>query len=383
MTLIAPLIASFLRERVTNENTRATYAHAFRLLFEFASKRLRLAPSLVGLEQLDASLALAFLDQIQGARRNGSRTRNARLAAIKSFMRFIEPQVPAALDQVRRIVAIPAHRTDLRLVRHLSAAEAHAVLEAPRRDSKSGIRDRAMIYLALTGGLRVSELVGLQLQDIRFDGRLLEVCVHGKGRKERALLLWKEVGMALRAWLALRGEASCPEVFLSARGEPMTRSGFEYLLRKHALSATAVCPSLESRRVSPHVLRHTCALTTLRGTGDLRKVALWLGHASQKTTEIYTQIDPTERLEALESVVPPMLRPGRFRAPDELIAMLTPCEGNRGVSVASPDSRREPRRAARSHPESRAPSRSLAPSDLAMANPRARLRGRRGTAPSW
>src|SRR2546425_6241339 len=199
MTLIAPLIASFLRERVTNENTRATYAHAFRLLFEFASKRLRLAPSLIGLEQLDASLALAFLDQIQGARRNGSRTRNARLAAIKSFMRFIEPQVPAALDQVRRIVAIPAHRTDLRLVRHLSAAEAHAVLEAPRRDSKSGIRDRAMIYLALTGGLRVSELVGLQLQDIRFDGRLLEVCVHGKGRKERALLLWKEVGMALRA----------------------------------------------------------------------------------------------------------------------------------------------------------------------------------------
>ena len=199
MTLIAPLIASFLRERVTNENTRATYAHAFRLLFEFASKRLRLAPSLVGLEQLDASLALAFLDQIQGARRNGSRTRNARLAAIKSFMRFIEPQVPAALDQVRRIVAIPAHRTDLRLVRHLSAAEAHAVLEAPRRDSKSGIRDRAMIYLALTGGLRVSELVGLQLQDIRFDGRLLEVCVHGKGRKERALVLWKEVGMALRA----------------------------------------------------------------------------------------------------------------------------------------------------------------------------------------
>ena len=163
----------------------------------------------------------------------------------------------------------------------------------------------------------------------------------------------------------------------------MTRSGFEYILGKHARSAAAACPSLASRRVSPHVLRHTCALTTLRGTGDLRKVALWLGHASQKTTEIYTQIDPTERLEALESVVPPMLRPGLFRVPDELIAMLTPGEGKRGVSVASPGLRREPRRASRSHPESRAPSRSLVPSDLAMANPRARLRGRRGTAPSW
>ena len=163
---------------------------------------------------------------------------------------------------------------------------------AARSDRRSALRRSRTSVSRLgsrkvhgAGGLRVSELVGLRLQDIRFDGRLLEVCVHGKGRKERALLLWKEVGMALRAWLALRGEASCPEVFLSARGEPMTRSGFEYILRKHARSAAAACPSLASRRVSPHVLRHTCALTTLRGTGDLRKVALWLGHASQKTTE--------------------------------------------------------------------------------------------------
>lgn len=180
-----------------------------------------------------------------------------------------------------------------------------------------------MLYLGLTGGLRVSELVGVRLDDVRFDGRYVEIRVHGKGRKERALLLWKEVGDAIRAWLSIRGHAvACPELFLSATAHPMTRAGFEYILHKHVRTAVRTCPSLAGRSVSPHSLRHTCALDTLRSTGDLRKVSLWLGHASQSTTEIYLQVDPTEKIEALESAVPPRLRPGRFRPQDRLIASL-------------------------------------------------------------
>lgn len=323
MTPIAPHITAFLRERLTCDNTRATYAYAFQLLFTFASKRLAVAPCDLQLEQLDAPLVLAFLDHVQNERGNGARTRNSRLAAIRSFMHFVEHRVPAALDQIRCVLAIPVQRTNTRLVKHLSAAEARAVLDAPDPTSRLGVRDRAMLYLGLTGGLRVSELVGLRLDDVRFDGRYVEIRVRGKGRKERALLLWKEVGDAIRAWLSIRGDAACPELFLSATGHPMTRAGFEYVLHKHVRTAAVTCPSLAAKSVSPHSLRHTCALETLRATGDLRKVALWLGHASQSTTEIYLQVDPTEKIEAIESAVPPRLRPGRFRPPDRLIASLT------------------------------------------------------------
>jgi site-specific recombinase XerD len=327
MTPIAPHITAFLRERLPRErqasqHTCFAYAYTFQILFTFASDRLHVPPSDLQIEHFDAPLVLAFLDHIQSHRGNGPRTRNARLAAIKSFMRFVEHRVPSALDQVRRVLAVPTQRTDTRLVRHLSDPETRALLDAPDPTTRLGIRDRAMLYAALTGGLRVSELVGLRVTDIRFDGRYVEVRVLGKGRKERALLLWKQVGDAIRAWLAIRGELAVPEVFAAATGEAMTRSGFEYILRKHVATAVARCPSLAGKRVSPHVLRHTCALNTLQATGDLRKVALWLGHASQQTTEVYLQADPTEKIQAIEATTPPSLRPGRFRPPDRLIASL-------------------------------------------------------------
>jgi integrase/recombinase XerD len=148
------------------------------------------------------------------------------------------------------------------------------------------------------------------------------VLVHGKGRRERCLPLWKTTTSALRAWLAARGTVPVPELFVSARGESLTRSGFEYILRKHVRTAKQHCPSLTTKRVHPHVLRHTCALTFLQATKDLRKVALWLGHAKTQTTEMYTRVDPAVKLEALESVVPPKLRSGRFKASDKLIAWL-------------------------------------------------------------
>jgi site-specific recombinase XerD len=328
MTDIAPHITAYLRqrlpvERAASPHTCDTYAYAFRILFEFASRKLGVRPSALQLEHLDAPLVLEFLAHLQTARGNGPRTRNARLTAIKSFMHLVEHRVPSALEQVKRILAIPVHKTDLRLVDHLTAEQCKSILEAPDPTTRPGIRDRTMLYLGVTAGLRVSELVGLRLDDVSFASRYVDLHVHGKGRKDRILTLWKAVADSVRAWLAVRGQARVPELFLSARGTEMTRAGFEYLLRKHATTARAHCPSLPGKRISPHVLRHTCALNILQATGDIRKVALWLGHESIQTTEDYLRVDVTQRIGVLTSVTPPQLRPGKFRPPDELIASLS------------------------------------------------------------
>ncbi|MBE3133362.1 MAG: tyrosine-type recombinase/integrase [Acidobacteria bacterium] len=327
MTPIAPHITAFLRERLPLErgaslHTCDTYAYAFKLLFEFASQRLGLRPSALQVEQLDAPLVMAFLEHLQEHRGNSARTRNVRMAAIKSFMRYMEYRVPSALDQIRRILATPAKRTDGRIIQHLSTEEQKALLDAPNPQTRSGTRDRAMCHLAIAGGLRVSELIGLRLEDVTFRGRYADVLVRGKGRKQRILPLWKEVGDSLRAWVAVRGNPRVPEFFLNARGEALTRSGVAYLLHTHAAAATTRCPSLGGKPVSPHVLRHSCGINVLRSTRDIRKVALWLGHERTETSEIYVDGDPSEKLELLKAVVPPTLRPGKFRPPDALIAAL-------------------------------------------------------------
>jgi integrase/recombinase XerD len=341
MTPIAPHITAFLQkrlavERLASPHTCDTYAYAFQLLFGFMSKKLGVAPADLLLEQLDAPLVLEFLDHLQKERGNCPRTRNARLAAIRSFMRFVEHRVPSALDQIRRVRAITAQKTDTRIVRHLTSEEQRALLDAPEPTTRLGIRDRAMLLLALTAGLRVSELVGLRLDEVQFNGRYVDVRVRGKGRRERALTLWKSVGDAIRAWLAVRGEAPTPELFLNAWGTSMTRSGFERVLARHVAAAAGQCPSLREKRVSPHVLRHSCALNILRATRDLRKVSLWLGHVSTQTTEVYLQADPTEKLEALAAMKPPALRPGKFRPPDRLIAALRASTVMRTSEAANP-----------------------------------------------
>jgi integrase/recombinase XerD len=326
MTPIASHITAFLQQRLpiergAGENTCESYAYAFKLLFEYVSSRLKVVPSQLHLEQLDAPLIVDFLDYLEAVRGNGANSRNIRLAAIKSFMHFMEYRVPAALEQISRIMAIPAKKAETRLVRHLTVEEMQAILDAPVPTTRDGIRDRAMLYLCFAGGLRVSELIGLRVDDLTLQPHA-SILVHGKGRRQRSLPLWKETASALRAWLSVRGTVLVPELFFNACGKPMTRSGFEYILSKHARIAAKDCPSLSAKRVSPHVLRHTCALTVLQATKDLRKVSLWLGHANMQTTEIYTRADPSIKLEALESVVPPNLRSGRFKATDELIASL-------------------------------------------------------------
>jgi site-specific recombinase XerD len=326
MTLIASHITAFLQqhlpvERGATENTCESYAYAFKLFFQYASNCLKVAPSKLHLEQLDASLIVNFLDYLETKRGNGANSRNSRLAAIKSFMHFMEYRVPTALEHINRILAIPPKKVETGLVKHLTVEEMRAILNAPDPTTRYGIRDRAMLYLCFAGGLRVSELIRLRVDDLKLQPSA-SIIVHGKGRRQRCLPLWKETISALRTWLSVRGTASVPELFFNARGEPMTRSGFEYILRKHARTAAKYCPSLSTKRISPHVLRHTCALTVLEATKDLRKVSLWLGHANMQTSEIYTRVDPSIKLEALESVVPPKLRSGRFKATDELIAAL-------------------------------------------------------------
>jgi len=326
MIPVAPHITAFLRQRLpmergVSDNTSESYAYAFKLLFEYAAVTLNVPPSALQFEQIDAPLVLGFLNYLETVRGNGANSRNTRLAAIKSFMHFMEYRIPSALEQITRILAIPAKRTDTRLVRHLTVDEMQAILNAPDPTLCDGIRDRAMIHLCFAAGLRVSELIGLQLTDLQLQP-YPSVLVHGKGRKQRCLPLWKETAKALRAWLAVRNTVPAPELFLNARGEPMTRSGFEYILHKHVRAAAVRCPSLSAKRISPHVLRHTCALTMLQATKDLRKVSLWLGHAHMQTTEIYTRADHSVKLEALEGIIAPKLRSGRFKATDELIASL-------------------------------------------------------------
>jgi len=325
MTAIAPYIEAFLREhlghqRGASQHTCDSYAYSFQLLFEFASKRLKLVPSALELEQLDADLLSAFLKDLEDGRRNSPDTRNTRLAAIRSFFRFLEYRQPAALEQIRRVLAIPFKKANTRLVPYLVQEEVQALLDAPDPATRDGIRDRAMLHLAVCAGLRVSELTGLCTADVALPS--MSILVHGKGRRERALPLWKTTATALRAWLAVRGTVAAPEVFVNARGEPMSRWGFAYVLRRHAQTAGQKCPSLLKKQLSPHVLRHTCAMVVLQATHDIRKVSLWLGHSNLATTEVYTRADPTEKLEAIEAIVPPHLRKGSFRPPDKLLSLL-------------------------------------------------------------
>lgn len=326
MTPIAPFITKFLREYLPIEkgaspNTCEAYAYAFRLLFEYASKQLGVRPSQINVEQLDVTLIAGFLLHLESERKNGPTTRNARLAAIKAFMRFVEYRLPSALAQAKQVQAIPFKRHERPLIKHLPVSDVHAVLNAPALNTRLGIRDRAMLHLCFAGGLRVSELVELPLASVTL-APTPSIRIMGKGRRERSLPLWKETALDLRAWLAVRGDVRTPELFVNARGAAMTRAGFEYVIGKHLATAAKTCQGLEGRKVSPHQLRHSCAVMMLQATRDIRKVALWLGHADIRTTEDYLRIDPSEKLEAVEAVVPPALRRGRFKAPDALIASL-------------------------------------------------------------
>lgn len=326
MTQLAPHLTAFLREHLPRErrasvHTCEAYAYSFQLLVTFVARRLRKRPCLLQIEDLDIAMILAFLQYVEEVRGNKARSRNARLAAVKSFFRYLEHRAPAVLDQALRVHAIPMKKIDVALVASLSRVEVQALLDAPDRRIISGIRDRAMLHLAFAGGLRVSELVGLALD--QFDRRTpASIHIIGKGRRERVLPLWQETAAAIRAWVAVRPKDGDTALFLNNAGRAMTRAGFEYILAKHAEVAADIVPSLATKPISPHVLRHSCAMHMLQATRDIRKVALWLGHATLQSTEIYLRADPAEKLEMLGALAPLGIKPGKFRPPDKLIAML-------------------------------------------------------------
>ncbi len=326
MTALAPYLSAFLlehlpRERNASQHTTEAYAYSFKLLVCFAASRLDLKPCQVEVEQLDVPLILAFLQHIETDRGNSARTRNARLAAIHSFFRFLEYRLVSSLNQACQIHAIPMKKADEALVGYLTRDELLALLNAPDPSIVSGVRDRAMLHLAFAAGLRVSELVTLRMDQLD-QQTVSTIHVMGKGTTRACAPLWKETATAIKKWLAVRSQDGDPELFLNAAGRAMTRSGFEYILAKHVATAAGKQPSIGKKRVTPHVLRHSCAMHTLIATKDIRKVSLWLGHASLQSTEIYLRADPTAKLEALAIMAPPMLKPGRFKAPDKLLAML-------------------------------------------------------------
>jgi integrase/recombinase XerD len=253
MTALAPYISSFLREHLPKErraslHTCEAYAHSFRLLVGFAANRLDVRPCRLEIEQLDVPLILAFLEDIEANRGNSARTRNARLAAINAFFRFLEYRLPACLDQASRIHAIPMKKTDEALVDYLTRNELQALLDAPNARTLLGIRDRAMLHLAFAAGLRVSELVGLRLDQLD-QPALSTIHVLGKGRRERVLPLWKETANALKAWLAVGAATKEPALFLNALGRTMTRAGFE-LHPRQARSGGRPIPAHHRRQAS-------------------------------------------------------------------------------------------------------------------------------------
>ena len=333
MTALAPALASFLREHLPRErnaspHTVASYAHAFSLLLRYAANRLGRRPTELTIEDLDPDLILGFLSHVEQDRGNTARSRNARFAAIRSFFRYLEYKAPACLEQALRVRSLPMKKTDKALIDYLTRDEMNALLAAPDCTTVAGLRDRAMLHLTYAAGLRVSELLALQMGDFS-DRSLSTVRVLGKGRRERVLPLWKETQTVLRAWIAVRPSVQVQELFVNREGQPLSRDGFAHRLAVHVATAARNKPTLAEKRVTPHVLRHSCAMHTLEATGDIRKVSLWLGHASLQSTEAYLRVDPAEKLAILASNAAPAVPKGRFRTPDRLLAMLAEIQKSR------------------------------------------------------
>jgi site-specific recombinase XerD len=310
-----------LRQRRASPHTVAGYRDTFRLLLRFAAGRLGKPPSKLALEDLNAPFVSDFLDHLEKERGNSARTRNTRLAAIHSFFHYVSFQEPAYADQCRRLLAIPSKRYERRLIDYLTAEEIDALMAAPAETTWLGRRDRALLLVALQTGLRVSELIGLQRQDASL-GIGAHLHCQGKGRKERCTPLRQEAVAVLTRWFCeIPAEPTTP-VFPSRRGGPLSRDAVERLVARHQRTAVGHCPSLKRKKVTPHVLRHTAAMQLLQRGIDRSVIALWLGHESVETTQMYLHADLRLKEEALAKVTPLDVQPGRFQPDDKLLAFL-------------------------------------------------------------
>jgi integrase/recombinase XerD len=326
VTALAPTLEAFFTQRLAGQlqaspHTIAAYRDTFRLLLRHAQARTGKKPSQLDLADLDTPAITAFLHHLEHDRGNAIRTRNARLAAIHSLFAYAALSHPEHAALISRVLAIPPKRLDRALVTYLTPAETSALLAIPGQATRRGRRDHTLLQLAVQTGLRVSELTALRRADVHLGTGPYVRCT-GKGRKERITPLTVPTTAVLRAWFRDQpGEPASP-LFPGPRGKPLTRSAVEHMVTRHAAAAAARCPSLRSKNVSPHTLRHTAAMQLLHAGVDTTVIALWLGHESTETTQIYLHADMTLKERALARTTPPGITPGRYEPPDALLAFL-------------------------------------------------------------
>jgi integrase/recombinase XerD len=326
VTDLAPILQGFFTDRLARQkkaspNTVAAYRDTCSLLLRFAREQTGKEPSQLSLADLGAPLVGAFLRHLEEQRGNGSATRNARLAAIHSLFRYAAPRAPEHAAVISQVLAIPPRRRDRAIVSYLTSEEAEALLAAPDRETWHGRRDHALLALALQTGLRVSELTGLTTGDVHLATGPHVRC-HGKGRKDRATPLTSLTVKVLRAWLAEHHPRPAGPLFPARPGSPLSRDAVERLVAKHAAAAASSCPSIKDKNVTPHTLRHSCAMALLRSGTDTSVIALWLGHQDAETTQIYLHADMRIKEQALARIQPLNTRPGRYHPPDTLLAFL-------------------------------------------------------------
>lgn len=319
------LIQRFFTDRLcvqmeASRHTVAGYRDTFRLLLRYAGARYGKPPVKLMVEDIDADLVADFLDHTETVRGNSARSRNTRLAAIRSFFRYVAMTDPTRLLHCQRILAMPNKRYVKRTVTFLDADEITALLAAPDRTTWVGRRDHALLLLAVQTGLRASELVGLMRGDIVLGSGPHIRCM-GKGRKERATPLRRETAKLLSAWIGNDKHESKP-LFPSIRGDRLSRDALEHLVRKHCLTASRTCPSIGTKRVTPHTLRHSTAMDLLHHGVDPAVIALWLGHENVETTQIYIHADMRMKEKALARITAPSTPSGRFQPDDHLLAFL-------------------------------------------------------------
>jgi site-specific recombinase XerD len=326
MTAIAPTLQAFFTERLARQRgasprTIASYRDTLRLLLAFARDRTGKQPAALHWDDLNAALISAFLDHLETGRGNGPRTRNLRLTAIRSLIRWASLRHPEHAAVFQQVLAIPPKRADKRTITFLDPAEAQALIGAPDLARWEGRRDRAIIILALQAGLRVSELTGLNCGDITL-GTGSHVRCEGKGRKQRAVPLTSQAQAVMRTWIAERGGTPHDPLFPTRTGRRLSRDAIERRLRVHAATAAAACPSLTAKSLHPHVLRHSCAMALLRAGVDTTVIALWLGHADIRSTQAYLHADLSIKERALALTTPATVKPGRYKPPDAVLAFL-------------------------------------------------------------
>lgn len=327
MNDLAPILQRFFTDKLINQrnasaHTVAAYRDTFTLLLGFVSERSGRPPHQLGFANLDADMIGAFLTYLETVRGNTVSTRNMRLAAIRSFFRYASYRAPEHAATIARVLAVPTKRTDRAVVAYLTAVEAESLINAPDTGTWTGRRDHALLHVAVHTGLRVSELANLTISDTVL-GIGARLHCHGKGRKNRSTPLTKPTITTLKNWLTERGGYQSDPLFPTWKGTPLSRDAIAKLLAKHVGTAALSCPSLTAKNVTPHTLRHTTAMLLLHAGVDIAVIALWLGHESTETTQIYLHADMSLKEKALARLTPtsPAL-PGRYQAPDALLKFL-------------------------------------------------------------